>query len=223
MEEAFRIDRPSPRHFGIVGLARRGHGTENGQPLSRTGGVRRSEGSNVSCSHAVGCPLFPLLRSSLQGWRDYYCDSEDHWLGCARYEMSLTGERVPISLLPNGARARHLEDAGGDMGRSGAVDPGQEPLQAPPPQRHPWSPESASWSQPEPARPPQPSGPAAAASEAGIRLGPASAPISVSVHRPSPSPQFPQPQDRPSRRARQGTRSKRGLWARFTEWMGGPA
>ncbi|GHE97807.1 hypothetical protein GCM10017776_13380 [Streptomyces griseoluteus] len=155
----------------------------------------------------------------MQGWRDYYCDSEDQWLGCARYEMSLTGERVPISLLPNGARARHLDDASTHTGRSGVA--GQEPRQTPPAQHHQWASEAASWSQPEPARPPQPSGPAAMP-ETGSGLGPASAPISVSVHRPS-SPQFPQPHDGPSRLAPQGNRPKRGLWARFTEWMGGPA
>lgn len=97
----------------------------------------------MSCSHAAGCPLFPLLRASLQGWRDYYCDSEDQWLGCARYQVSLTGERVPISLLPNGARARHLEDAATGQDRSGAAGPEQ----APPPQHNPWPPESASRSQ----------------------------------------------------------------------------
>lgn len=216
----------SGRHRAIRGSsAWRGEGMEprTGRPLSRTGGVCQSEGSNVSCSHAAGCPLFPLLRSSLQGWRDYYCDSEDHWRGCARYEMSLTGERVPISLLPNGARARHLEDAAGDTDRSGAGDPRQGPPQAPPPQQRPWSPESTSWSQPEPVLPPQASGPAAAASETGSWFGPASAPIPVSVHRPSPSPQLPRPEDPPSRRARRGNSSKRGVWARFTEWMGGPA
>lgn len=78
----------------------------------------------MSCSHAAGCPLFPLLRASLRGWREYYCDSDDQWLGCARYQVSLTGERVPISLLPNGARARHLEDVT-EADRAGAANPGR--------------------------------------------------------------------------------------------------
>ena len=177
----------------------------------------------MSCSHATGCPLFPLLRASLQGWRDYYCDSDDQWLGCARYQVSLTGERVPISLLPNGARARHLEDAATDGDRYGAANPEQRHQQAPPPQHSPWSHESASWSQPTPARPPEPSEPVPAASETVAQFGPASPTIPVSHYRPSPSPQFSRPSDRPSRHTRQGARSKRGLWARFTEWMGGPA
>lgn len=176
----------------------------------------------MSCSHAAGCPLFPLLRASLQGWRNYYCDSEDQWLGCARYQVSLTGERVPISLLPNGARARHLEDAT-DADRYGAASPEQEPQQAPPPQHNPWSPESASWSQPTAARPPQPSEPVTAASQTMAQFGPASPTIPVSHYRPSPSPQLPQPPDAPSRHAGRRSTSKRGWWARFTEWMGGPA
>ena len=52
----------------------------------------------MGCLHAKGCPLFPLLNASLRGWRDYYCDSEDRWLDCARYKLSRTGQPVPISL-----------------------------------------------------------------------------------------------------------------------------
>ncbi len=67
----------------------------------------------MSCSHATGCPLFPLLNASLQGWREHYCDSTDRWKDCARYQLALTGERVPISLLPNGHRAAYLAEAAG--------------------------------------------------------------------------------------------------------------
>lgn len=176
----------------------------------------------MGCSHTAGCPLFPLLRASLRGWRDYYCDSEDQWLGCARYQVSLTGERVPISLLPNGARARHLEDAAADADRSGAAYPEQSPQQAQPAQHNPWSPESASWSQPAPARPPEPSF-GTAAPETVAQFGAASPPIPVSHYQPSPPSQIPQPHTHPSRHARQAPSSKRGWWTRFTEWMGGPA
>lgn len=62
----------------------------------------------MACLHTAGCPLFPHLRSSLQGWREYYCDSEETWRDCARYKMSLTGERVPITLLPNGRTVRYI-------------------------------------------------------------------------------------------------------------------
>lgn len=62
----------------------------------------------MGCLHTSACPLFPHLNESLAGWRSYYCDNEENWRGCARYQMSLTGERVPITLLPNGRHARHL-------------------------------------------------------------------------------------------------------------------
>ncbi|EFL30105.1 conserved hypothetical protein [Streptomyces viridochromogenes DSM 40736] len=203
--------------------AREGKRPRTATVLTERGGVRRSEGSNVSCSHAAGCPLFPLLRASLQGWRDYYCDSEDQWLGCARYQVSLTGERVPISLLPNGARARHLEDAATGQDRYGAATPEQGPQQAPPPQHNPWPPEDTSWSQPVPAWPAEPSDAGTAAPETAARFGAASPTTPVSHYRPSPSPPFPQPSDPPSRHAGRGPSPKRGWWARFTEWMGGPA
>lgn len=63
----------------------------------------------MACSHAAACPLFPLLNSSLDGWRRCYCDSQDGWRQCARYQQSLRGQYVPLSLLPNGHDARHLQ------------------------------------------------------------------------------------------------------------------
>ncbi|MDX3517225.1 hypothetical protein [Streptomyces scabiei] len=62
----------------------------------------------MGCLHSSTCPLFPHLNESLAGWRSYYCDNDANWRGCARYKVSLTGERVPITLLPNGRHARHL-------------------------------------------------------------------------------------------------------------------
>ncbi|RVU27402.1 hypothetical protein EOT10_09570 [Streptomyces antnestii] len=176
----------------------------------------------MGCSHAVACPLFPLLRASLQGWRDHYCDSEDRWRDCARYQLSLTGERVPISLLPNGARARHLEE-GDDGNRPGAAHPGQVPRQDPPPHAGPWQPETRSWSQPAPASPPEPSGHGIATPETMAQFGatPPSAP--VWHHQPSPPPQVPQPSDGLARRGRRAPGSKRGWWTRFADWMRGPA
>ncbi len=56
----------------------------------------------MSCTHADTCPLFPRLQASLEGWRRVYCDHETDWITCARYEKSLTGATVPITLLPNG-------------------------------------------------------------------------------------------------------------------------
>lgn len=147
----------------------------------------------MSCSHAAGCPLFPLLRASLQGWRDYYCDSVGQWHDCARYQLALTGEPVPISLLPNGARARHLEPAADATG-AGVAAPSQAPRQTPPtePERVP------------PFEPVFPSDPAL-------------------HHQPSPLTQPPHPADRAARHTRRAPRPKRGWWARFADWMRGPA
>ena len=90
--------------------------------LPRPGGVHRIDRSGVGCSHREGCPLFPLLNSSLRGWRDYYCDSADRWHDCARYKLSRTGQLVPITLLPNGHDAQLLRpDRGAD--RSGPAGP----------------------------------------------------------------------------------------------------
>ncbi|MDN5749417.1 MAG: hypothetical protein L0H64_13015 [Pseudonocardia sp.] len=65
----------------------------------------------MGCSHAESCPQFPLLKASLRGWRDYYCDDEIRWRECARYRMSLAGRPVPITLLPNGKDAQYLSEA----------------------------------------------------------------------------------------------------------------
>lgn len=56
----------------------------------------------MGCSHAESCPLFPKLHSSLAGWKKAYCDAEDKWMDCARYQTSLQGKPVPLALLPNG-------------------------------------------------------------------------------------------------------------------------
>jgi hypothetical protein len=83
----------------------------------------------MACSHAAACPLFPLLNASLDGWRRCYCDSRDGWRGCARYQQSLRGQYVPLSLLPNGHDAsRSQGTAGGTVGGApGARAPGGAP------------------------------------------------------------------------------------------------
>ncbi len=75
-----------------------------------SGSVRIShpDRSDVGCPHIEGCPLFPLLNGSIRGWRSYYCDNEVGWRTCARYEEAIAGRPVPITLLPNGAKAQHL-------------------------------------------------------------------------------------------------------------------
>ncbi len=113
----------------------------------------------MSCSHAAGCPLFPLLNSSLQGWRDYYCDTGDRWQDCARYKLSLSGERVPISLLPNGHHAAYLAQA---PGVANPLDPrgGRPAAQGPEPHRGADRSEPVRGrGRPQKSSPPAPSGP----------------------------------------------------------------
>lgn len=159
---------------------------------------------------------FPLLKASLQGWREYYCDSADQWLGCARYQMSLTGERVPISLLPNGASARHLE-APTEAGRSNATSAAAAPRQSPPPRPTPGSPEPASWPQPAPTQPHEQSqsGPGTATPEAMAQFGATPPPADVWYDRPSPPPQVGRPSDSLARQSRHAPAPKRGWWARL--------
>lgn len=62
----------------------------------------------MTCTHSAACPLFPLLNASFEGWRRHYCDSDAGWRDCARYQQSMRGQHVPLSLLPNGHDALHL-------------------------------------------------------------------------------------------------------------------
>lgn len=148
----------------------------------------------MGCSHREGCPLFPLLNKSLRGWRDYYCDHEDGWRGCARYKLSLTGRPMPITLLPNGHDAKYITD------RPGAA----EPRQAPPSRLDSGSTETTGpiarfepGPTPAPARPPEPS---------------------------SQVPQTPwSPPARLTRPARRAHGSMRRWWTRLADWMTGPA
>ena len=159
----------------------------------------------MGCSHATACPLFPLLKSSLQGWRDHYCDSEDRWLECARYQMSLTGERVPISLLPNGHQALHLA---AEANWSGEAK--KKPRRAP-----------REEVQQEPRRTPQPI-PDPQPSETWDGFEAALPPVTPRHHQPPPGTHFTEPQDLPAGRSRRAA-PKRGLWARLIDWMTGPS
>lgn len=67
----------------------------------------------MACPHASGCPLFPLMKESLNAWRQYYCDSSSGWQQCARYIRSNQGEVVPLGLLPNGRHAQHIQTHAG--------------------------------------------------------------------------------------------------------------
>lgn len=171
----------------------------------------RIDRSGVGCSHREGCPLFPLLNSSLRGWRDYYCDSADRWHDCARYKLSRTGQLVPITLLPNGHDAQLLRPD-----RSGPAEPGHALKQAPPSQLSSGSPETA-------------------VPMARFEAGPAPAP--TRLLEPSPPsevpqllespPAVPQPPGHPparlTRPARRTHGSTRRWWTRLTDWMAAPA
>ncbi|TDD33196.1 hypothetical protein E1288_45750, partial [Saccharopolyspora elongata] len=95
----------------------------------------------MGCSHAQSCPLFPLLKASLSGWRESYCDSNDRWRDCARYKLASRGQLVPISLLPNGADVGHIRKA---AERSATAEP------TPPAPLISESPETVAWFEPAP-------------------------------------------------------------------------
>lgn len=63
----------------------------------------------MACPHSESCPLFPRLQASLAGWRRNYCDTADTWQTCARYDRSLSGKSVPLTLLPNGHEIQLVE------------------------------------------------------------------------------------------------------------------
>ena len=61
----------------------------------------------MSCSHASSCPLFAqfAMEPALAIWKKHFCDGE--YTNCARYQMGLKGEVVPLTLLPNGKTIEH--------------------------------------------------------------------------------------------------------------------
>lgn len=62
----------------------------------------------MACTHVDNCPLFPLLSDSLPDWIADYCEGERNGTNCARYQLGLSGQTVPITLLPNGRYAHSL-------------------------------------------------------------------------------------------------------------------
>ena len=71
----------------------------------------------MSCSHTTDCPLFAqfAMEPSLAIWKQHFCDSE--FTKCARYQLSLKGAAVPLTLMPNGklieTKAKSREELGG--------------------------------------------------------------------------------------------------------------
>ena len=191
------------------------------------GGLRRTDRNGVSCSHREGCPLFPLLNASLRGWRDHYCDSEDRWHDCARYKLSLTGQLVPITLLPNGHDAQLLRPDS-DPDGSGAVKRKQASRQAPPTRVKAGSPAATVTvgrfepvPTPAPALTPtseQTSAPAEPLDESSPP-----APVPQPAQNPTTVPQSPAPPARVTRPARRVRGSVFRWWTRLLDWMAGPA
>ena len=58
----------------------------------------------MACTHIRNCELFVqfALNPALGIWQSAYCN--DDYSVCARYQTSLEGKVVPLSLLPNGKK-----------------------------------------------------------------------------------------------------------------------
>jgi ankyrin repeat protein len=66
----------------------------------------------MACTHIKNCELFVqfALNPALGIWQSAYCN--DDYSVCARYQTSLEGKVVPLSLLPNGKKitVNHSQD-----------------------------------------------------------------------------------------------------------------
>jgi len=63
------------------------------------------------CPQIGGCELFPLLTKPgfLRVWQINYCEAD--YTRCARYQRSLCGKNVAVTLLPNGQELATLAKA----------------------------------------------------------------------------------------------------------------
>lgn len=68
----------------------------------------------MTCSHASSCELYVQFAAdpSIALWKAHFCDSD--FKRCARFELSLQGKPVPLTLLPNG---KQIETAMSDEDR----------------------------------------------------------------------------------------------------------
>jgi hypothetical protein len=58
----------------------------------------------MSCPKVERCPLYPhfQLELSLAFWKSQYCNTDDHFETCRRYQMAESGEMPDPKMLPNG-------------------------------------------------------------------------------------------------------------------------
>lgn len=58
----------------------------------------------MACSHISSCELFVqfALNPALEIWKNAFCNGD--YQTCVRFNAAKTGERVPLSLLPNGKK-----------------------------------------------------------------------------------------------------------------------
>lgn len=196
----------TPRRYAITGrILQRQRRQDRATPPPRPGGVRRSDRSDMGCSHARTCPLFPLLKASLRGWRESYCDSEERWHECARHKLASRGQLVPISLLPNGADVGHIRKA---AERSAAAEP------TPPSPLISGANGTAAWFEPAPRpEPARPRDAPARPREPSVQSQTPQVPRT-----PPPAPRTPSAPDRGAR-PRRTRGSKRRWWTRLAEWM----
>lgn len=84
----------------------------------------------MACSHTVRCELFAqfALNPALGIWQQHYCDGD--YTRCARYQISLKGQTVPLNLLPNGQQitAPRNEAAYGAVALFNAITKGRLPM-----------------------------------------------------------------------------------------------
>lgn len=70
----------------------------------------------MTCSNHASCQLFPqfAMEPSLKIWQQHFC--EGNFKVCVRYQHSVEGKPVPLTLLPNGKilnKLRGKEELGG--------------------------------------------------------------------------------------------------------------
>lgn len=59
----------------------------------------------MSCKWIKICPLRRLEKEGKisDQWKKDYCETEENWKNCKRYQMSKEGEEHPDTLMPDGS------------------------------------------------------------------------------------------------------------------------